>query len=256
MFMIMRFVRVLSLVTIASLFIVNLSWAYTIRTTNVGNAIRWQQDRVTICLDESLSEIGDLKEVGDIVAEAFATWEGSGAIPTTFDVVECGPSKSGNDDPYDGRNEVTAVDGRWPYESHSNAVTLVTYDSNTGVILDADIVFHADVRWSLGDGPAEDAYDVLDTATHEVGHLVGLGHSERPRATMFEVTTPGSVARRTLHDDDIAGVADLYGAMPLGRYEGSGCSVISRGGRHEGTWLLFGIFLYIACFRRRAKLMS
>ena len=46
-------------------------------------------------------------------------------------------------------------------------------------------------------------------ATHEVGHLLGLGHTNVQDATMYAVYQDGSGAA-TLHQDDVNGVCALY----------------------------------------------
>jgi hypothetical protein len=251
----MKFLRAFLLFTLPILLIASSSWGYTLRLTESGDVVSWEQDNVVICLDESLSEIGDLKQVGDLIAEAFATWEGSGALPTVFEVVECSSTGDGVSG-HDRRNVVSAISGRWPYESHANAVTLVSYDSSTGAIVDVDIIFHAGVDWSLTNIPSENAYDFLDTATHEVGHAIGLEHSEVQRATMYEVTTPGSVRRRTLHDDDISGVTAIYGLLPLGRVASTGCMTTPRAGDSRRLGFFGVALLALVLIGRRSGLRS
>lgn len=51
--------------------------------------------------------------------------------------------------------------------------------------------------------------DLQSIATHEFGHVLGLGHSSTSQATMF-ASYVGGTSMRTLHDVDIAGVCDLY----------------------------------------------
>jgi hypothetical protein len=46
--------------------------------------------------------------------------------------------------------------------------------------------------------------------THEIGHLFGLGHSERTDATMFLSAENGEIWKRTLSQDDIDGICALY----------------------------------------------
>ncbi|KAI3866882.1 hypothetical protein MKX03_027115, partial [Papaver bracteatum] len=73
--------------------------------------------------------------------------------------------------------------------------------------------FNGDIIWSTNFGleKRQDAYDLESVATHEIGHLLGLGHSSIPDAVMFP-----SLASRTkkteLTSDDILGVQKLYGA--------------------------------------------
>jgi hypothetical protein len=50
-------------------------------------------------------------------------------------------------------------------------------------------------------------YDFFTVALHELGHSLGLGHSEVTGSVM-EPVYAGS--RRSLHPDDIAGIQALY----------------------------------------------
>lgn len=79
------------------------------------------------------------------------------------------------------------------------AKTTVAYDEGTGEIVDADIA----VRTGLGS-------KLQAVLTHEIGHALGLGHSEVKDSTMFWSYFDG---QETLHTDDIAGAHTLY---PLG----------------------------------------
>lgn len=59
-------------------------------------------------------------------------------------------------------------------------------------------------NWSL-DGVS--GFDLETVALHEIGHLLGLGHSSDPNAVMF--ASYGGV-RRVLHQDDVDGIRRLY----------------------------------------------
>ena len=54
-------------------------------------------------------------------------------------------------------------------------------------------------------------YDVQDTATHEFGHALGLGHSAVRGATMSPTAAPGATWARSLEVDDRSGIQFLYG---------------------------------------------
>ena len=66
-----------------------------------------------------------------------------------------------------------------------------------------DLHFDDDEDWAVGT-----YLDIFSVALHELGHALGLGHSDQPGAVMYPyyrfVTGLGA--------DDIAGVQDLYGA--------------------------------------------
>lgn len=66
-----------------------------------------------------------------------------------------------------------------------------------------DMHLDNDENWQLGTG-----IDLFTVALHEVGHALGLGHSDRPGSVMYPYYRLGA----TLTDDDIAGIRALYGS--------------------------------------------
>ncbi|KAD6453089.1 hypothetical protein E3N88_07794 [Mikania micrantha] len=67
--------------------------------------------------------------------------------------------------------------------------------------------FDADDRWVVGAVP--NAYDVETLALHEIGHLLGLAHSQFQNAIMWPTFSPG--VTKGLNSDDIRGLRALYG---------------------------------------------
>ncbi|MDD0148443.1 matrixin family metalloprotease, partial [Shigella flexneri] len=57
-------------------------------------------------------------------------------------------------------------------------------------------------------GPVPNAFDVETVAIHEIGHLLGLGHSNVREAIMFPSIGAGQT--KNLHADDINGIRALY----------------------------------------------
>jgi len=108
----------------------------------------------------------------------------------------------------------------WDHDSSAIATTTTTSVTSTGEILDADMELNdsafffttVDAPVCPPSAPRADcvAYDVQNTATHEAGHYLGLGHSSATDATMFAFAPSGETRKRQLHADDITGICAIY----------------------------------------------
>ncbi|XP_071731097.1 metalloendoproteinase 3-MMP-like [Rutidosis leptorrhynchoides] len=76
---------------------------------------------------------------------------------------------------------------------------------------DGRLHFNGAEMWSPGPGAVpEGAVDLESVALHEIGHLLGLAHSNDPNAVMYPTLDEGSI-KRSLTPDDIQGIKALYG---------------------------------------------
>lgn len=109
----------------------------------------------------------------------------------------------------------------WEFGESVIAVTTTTFSQVTGEIVDADIEFNGgSFDFTTTDGPScrqqrsPDcvATDLENTATHEIGHLLGLDHSAVRESTMYASAPLGETGKRTLHVDDVAGICAIYPA--------------------------------------------
>ncbi|KAI5341091.1 hypothetical protein L3X38_020365 [Prunus dulcis] len=71
--------------------------------------------------------------------------------------------------------------------------------------------FHYDADELFSVGSVSGAYDLETVALHEIGHLLGLGHSSVQGAIMYPTISP-VVTQQSLHGDDIQGIKALYNA--------------------------------------------
>lgn len=94
----------------------------------------------------------------------------------------------GDGSPFDGRGEVLA---------HA-------YEPTVGVVH-----FDADDRWAINPSSKE-LFDVETVAVLEIGHVLGLDHSNDPNARMYP-TAHGGQSKVELGADDIQGIRTLYG---------------------------------------------
>jgi hypothetical protein len=80
-----------------------------------------------------------------------------------------------------------------------------------GVILETDIVFwDKTMSYVTGSMPCNNQIYIENTAIHELGHALGLDHTDVSTATMWPKSKVCSKNRLKLDPDDIAGVEALY----------------------------------------------
>ena len=94
------------------------------------------------------------------------------------------------------------------------AATLTGYyvvQSGTDRIYDADVYTNtAQPLYSSGEAGCSGEYDVNGIMAHEVGHVIGIGHSNVNGATMYPSVQACNTGNRTLSSDDFAARDDLY----------------------------------------------
>lgn len=180
--------------------------AFGLTAGDDGPPARWFERTVRYAIDREppLDVPAEVAEAA--VHAAFEAWAGVPAAPLRFEFV--GPVDPSDDEARD-LNVVHWTRGEYPFTNEALALTAVVYEVETGRIVDADIyVDEVAHGWRPGEGFR---YDLQSSLTHEVGHLLGLGHSSTREATMYPSLGPYTRAKRTLDDDDIEGLRFLYG---------------------------------------------
>jgi len=142
----------------------------------------------------------------------------------------------------DGPNEnvVVFVDDGWDHEAKAIARTSVVFYVSSGIVLDADIELNSDLFAFTASGKPWRA-DLQSVLTHEIGHVLGLDHSDVPGATMAARTNAwASGGLRTLDADDNDAICSVYPPVEP-RGDDGGCTVTrdSRTGAPAwSSWLL------------------
>ena len=152
--------------------------------------------------------------VSSVIETSFNTWGNE----VTFDVfgtrnITAAVDGADTNSP-DGKNEVMFGDIS---SSGVIAVTIVwgIFAGPPGgrELVEFDMVFD-DVDFDFGDAALNATLmDLQNIATHEDGHVLGLGHPSDSctEETMFRFADVGETKKRTLNAGDIAGVHELYG---------------------------------------------
>jgi hypothetical protein len=157
----------------------------------------WDKSQITYAFAGGTDQLPGDTEF-NVIDRAFALWDAQipltitrGTDPASADIViswEVGDH--GDGDPFDGPGDVLA------HASFPNP-----YDKS-------QVFLHFDDDEQWVDSDSQDV-DLETVAAHEIGHTLGLAHSDDPQALMFPSY---SGPHRSLSQDDIAGIQDIYGA--------------------------------------------
>jgi hypothetical protein len=160
----------------------------------------WDRRSLTFALDTGTNDVAGGGEFNAVRA-AFATW--AAAAPLTFTEVTTAQNpdirigwRPANDPDH------SMVGGTLAHADFPPGCSVVTNNLPKPVHFDDQ-----EHNWSIGS--LAGAFDVESVALHEIGHIIGLGHSNVPGAVMFPSISPGAT-NRSLTPDDSAGAQGLY----------------------------------------------
>jgi hypothetical protein len=220
--------------------------AYVRATTDINKscpgepiALHWPDGETHYVLDSDAPNGVTRANAELAVRASFDAWStvGCSYFGLSFDGQVDHPS-IGYDRNHENTNAISYVEHDWQGKRSTQAITLLTFGCNDGVILDADILVNAD-NFEFTTDPEnddEERRDLQNVLTHEAGHFVGFAHSPDPQSTMFATVTADETQKRDLTDADRTGMCMAYpvergpldaDVSPLG----AGCS-IAAGGSH------------------------
>lgn len=188
--------------------------AWVQSTSSKGAGLHWTDTcHVVYAHVDGSSDVEDGSDI-DAISASFETWNAPECSAFTLlwggvtNMEWIGYSSHGGN----ANIVIFHDDGDWPYDQHPVAFTSVTYNPVTGVIFDADIELNAEDYEFTGGGPDKDLgdIDIQNTVTHEAGHIIGLDHSPKVKATMYHESIFGETLKRSLDQDDIDGLCALY----------------------------------------------
>ena len=192
---------------------------------------KWYQSDLTYKINSYPSDTDMSKsEVDDTIEEAFAIWEEH--VPITF----------------------TKVD------PHKAAVIVINFRNYEGKIYselarafypgffpqDGDIDFDDLERWTYMSAGKEEYASLLYVAVHELGHVLGISHSEYKGAVMYK-SVPSHVHSVQLSPDDICAVKRNYGIRDVTMCSLSESLMQSQSKREKVyKWILLSIIIFLS----------
>jgi MYXO-CTERM domain-containing protein len=245
--------------------------AFVLKHAPSGADVHWTTSTVTF---ETTKSLDGLPGGSEAVARALAGWGGIAGAPTLAISTTDADLTPAND----GHNIVYfAKDGYAPAGS-ALAVSVLSFDANTGELVDADIVINGGYDFAVladdtaatpgapmvstdGDGEPPwraGTFDLIEVLSHEVGHCLGLAHDMTDTAAiMFPEVAPNDVSRRDPSSDDVAGVVSDYASVTLSAdgngSQGGGCSATSAPVKSGASWVAAVALAGVAALARRRR---
>lgn len=200
-----------------------------------GPVLHWASSCVSFDLQRDGSPLRGVSydAAHAVVVDGFRQWlnadcggQGPSITISDYGPVECRQAEYNQDSP--NANIIMFRDHDWPYANAIDTLALTTliFNADNGEIYDADVEVNTfQSPMAIGHvGPTD--IDFSSVITHEIGHFLGLSHSDAQGSTMTASYSPGQTEMSSIEQDDVDGVC---AALPPGR-ESSGDSCDPRHG--------------------------
>ncbi len=188
---------------------------------NANLVLWWRNACVSYDIQQDTTLQVPYADASRIAAVSFAQWTGTFCddARVSIDVADLGPvqcdevaysSTGPNQHVIFFHGDSTGGSAATTLDANTLALTTVTFDPTTGEIFDADMDINATVPLAIEDPVPIDGFDLQSIVTHEAGHFLGMAHSVEFETTMYARYSSGSISKRTLSDDDRAGICAIY----------------------------------------------
>jgi hypothetical protein len=156
---------------------------------------------------------GFANESKDAIDNACTAWNSAGAGNIIYRTIYDHNNEYFPDDPGYIDNDQSEIARSYIVETYTMQTRQVSiYWEWHWHLTEADIVVNMYYPWTNLPDPNSDVthLDVGDVMTHELGHVLGLAHSDVTGATMKQGSEYGRVDRRSIEQDDKNGIAYIY----------------------------------------------
>jgi predicted Zn-dependent protease len=165
--------------------------------TRLGSVVHWSSASITIRLDTPSRSL-DSNQVSDALGAAVEAWNSVHAQQPTFRVLTKGQADV----------SIRFCKGRWQGDTIDLGKSQFSASLHDGTVNGATVEINECDHRFIGNGQAGTGYDLQAVLTHELGHVLGLGHSNSPSAIMYP--NGGGTAVRSPTVEDQTTLALIY----------------------------------------------
>lgn len=218
---------------------------------------RWKNFPIEMQINSDNADLPH-SEVYNIISLAMKSWNTASNMTLLSAQLEKSSMSSANTMDLNGKSSISFSKDFFS-DSHGFDPDIVVavggQYGQSGVMSDGFVVFNSEsVVWETDNyrkTSSEYIDDLQTIAVHELGHVLGLGHSESRDAVMnaHRITR----IRRILSQDDIDGITYLTTTQSsMGSSKGAGCGYIESNNTNTNKYIVFLLFapiITLLCFR-------
>ena len=223
------------------------------RKDTMGQQLRWSGEQITYQINPHGNHGLSSTAIDTLISAATRSWTDPVNGKLRFDN---GGKTTIRKASHTDQTNVIYFEDVWTQDPELLAVTYI-WSNTEGEIIGFDMALNAeDHQWSIDGSP--ESNDLLNTLSHEFGHVLGIDHSPlEALATMYATSPPGELLKRDLHTDDVEAVTHLYAHADQAEEDAAGCSTARpQMTGLSGQFLILLLSIVVVSRRHRSPLDS